>query len=75
VLGAGVALLLQRWLLTFALPILIVGLAAHAWGMFEKHRVESSGNIQRARWEKVLYWACWVGLGGLIAYVVASANR
>ena len=54
VLGAGVALLLQRWLVRFAVPILVVGLAVHAWGMFQKHRAESAEDVRRAPWESAL---------------------
>ena len=75
VLGGGVALLLQRWLVPFAVPILIVGLAVHAWGMFDKHRAESAGNVQRRPWENALYWACWLVLAGLITYVSLSSVR
>lgn len=75
VLGAGVALLLQRWLVRFAVPILIVGLAIHAWGMFQKRRAESAGNVRRAPWESALYWMCWASLAGLIAYIGLSSTR
>jgi hypothetical protein len=75
VLGAGVALLLRRWLVGFAVPILFVGLAVHACGMFQKHRVESAENVRRAPWESALYWACWASLAGLIAYIGLSSTR
>jgi ABC-type phosphate/phosphonate transport system permease subunit len=73
VLGAGLALLLLRWLAPFAVLIAIVGLAAHVWGMFTKHRIESAENVQRAPWESFVYWACWLILAGLIAYIAATA--
>lgn len=74
VLGAGVALLLERWLAAFAVPIIVVGLATHAWGMFDKHRIETTENVRRAPWENLVYWTCWLSLGGLIAYIAARAS-
>ena len=73
VLGAGVALLLERWLAPFAVLIAVVGLAVHAWGMFNKHRIESSEKVQRTPWEPYVYWTCWLVLAGLITYIAARA--
>lgn len=67
--------MLQHWLVPFVVPILAVGLVAHAWGMFDKHRAESAGNIRRAAWENGLYWSCWFALVALIAYLWLSSAR
>ena len=40
VLGAGIALLLAKALAPYAVAILLIGLGAHAYGMFEKHQLE-----------------------------------
>ena len=40
VLGAGLGLLFSNLLKPFTVPLLIVGLLTHAWGMFDKHRLE-----------------------------------
>jgi hypothetical protein len=68
VLGAGVGLLLDRWLAPLALPLLLAGMAVHAWGMYSRHRLESDSGVRRAKWEGPLYWLCWIGLVGLVAY-------
>jgi hypothetical protein len=73
VLGAGVALLLERWLGSFAILIAVVGLAVHAWGMFKKYRIESAESVQKTPWEGFIYWACWVVLAGLVAYIARKA--
>lgn len=68
VLGAGLGLLLARWLAPFAVPLLLAGIAVHAWGMFARHRLESRQGIVRAGWEDAAYWACWLTLAALLLY-------
>ena len=68
VLGAGAGLLLDRWLAPVAVPLLLIGVAAHAWGMYSRHRLESDSRALRARWEEPIYWLCWIGLAALLAY-------
>ncbi len=70
VLGGGIALILQEWLLGFAIPIMIIGLLVHSWGMFDKHRIERDADVRRASWENYLYWLCWVVLALLSGYVI-----
>lgn len=73
VLGGGVALMLQHWLLPFAIPIMIVGLVVHSWGMLDKHRIERATGVIRVYWEDWLYWLCWVVLAALFGYVLFAA--
>ena len=68
VLGAGVGLLLDRWLAPVALALVIAGAAAHAWGMYSRHRLDSSAGIARARWEEPVYWLCWLAIAAITAY-------
>ena len=68
VLGAGLGLLLARWLAPLALVLFLAGIAAHAWGMYARHRLESRAGVARARWEDPVYWTCWIALAGLLAY-------
>jgi hypothetical protein len=70
-LGAGLALLWRERLGSFAVPILVSGLVAHALGMYLKHRWERSA-MPLPRWVVTLYWACWAMLAGLVIYIVAS---
>jgi hypothetical protein len=75
VLGGGIALALQRWLVNLVLPMLVIGVAVHAIGMFDKHRTETAGNFRRAAWENTLYWVCWATLGALVLYIVVVSTR
>jgi hypothetical protein len=69
ILGAGIALLLANTLAGYALPILLLGLISHGVGMFQKHRLEQSGNL-RIWWAESLYWFCWLALVALLFYIV-----
>jgi len=72
VLGAGLALLLAEALAPYAVAILLVGLCAHAWGMFERHRLERQVRAARLWWVEALYWSCWFALAAL---AIAIATR
>lgn len=69
VLGAGMGVLLGAYLAGLALPILAIGLALHAWGMVDKHRLER-GEVA-VWWSTALYWLCWIGLAGFAVYALA----
>ena len=69
ILGAGVALLLAAWLKSYAIPLLVLGLAMHGWGMFDKQRLDVSSAPTRVWWAEALYWGCWVALVALALYV------
>jgi hypothetical protein len=56
---------------SFAVPILVSGLVAHAIGMYLKHQWERSTTLLQ-RWVIALYWACWALLAGLTVYILAS---
>lgn len=64
-LGAGFALLFADRLAPFAVLILSAGVVIHAIAMFGKRRMERRANLPRERWIDVLYWICWLALGGL----------
>lgn len=70
VLGAGLALLVPEVLDGYALPILVAGILVHGTGMTLKHRLESATR-EPVWWENVLFWACWVVLGLLAAWLLA----
>ena len=66
VLGIGIGALLGERLAGFGLLLLIAGAAAHAWGMFDKHRLERRAGAVDPWWSPAAYWGCW-GLLGLLA--------
>lgn len=72
ILGAGVALLFQEWLLPYAVPAVLVGMAAHGWAMFAKRRLERQAQVLQPAWERVAYWICWAMLIGLLGYVAVQ---
>lgn len=70
VLGGGLALLVPRVLAPYAVPILLIGLLGHAFGMFRKHQLEQRGTSIRIWWMEALYWLCWLILVVLLAIIV-----
>jgi hypothetical protein len=73
VLGIGIGALLSTWLRIFAVPVLLIGLLMHAWGMADKHRLEDA--TRRPAWSTALYWMCWLALAGIVIAVIARALR
>jgi hypothetical protein len=71
VLGVGLGSLLPEAERTLAPAILVAGLMAHAWGMFETHRLERATAVEVPAWAEVLYWACWAALAGLAVLIGA----
>jgi hypothetical protein len=70
VLGVGLGLILPEDVRTLAVPMLVVGILAHGWGMLETHRLDRASEVAPPRWAAVLYWGCWLALlalGVLIA--------
>ena len=72
VLGAGIALLLPAHARMYAVPILVIGLVMHAWGMWDKHRLETLSAAPRLWWAEVLYWGCWLLLVALVGALLLA---
>lgn len=75
VLGMGLGLLLASFLMPYAVAFLLVGLLMHAWGMFDKHRLETASSVSRPWWAALLYWVCWIALLLLVLYLAFSYLR
>ncbi len=69
VLGGGLALLFAAALQSYAVVLLLVGLFAHAWGMYDKHRLEHRRTSVRIGWVETLYWVCWLALAALLLVI------
>lgn len=69
VLGGGIALLFADVLRSYTGAILIAGLLAHAWGMFQKHQLEHQSTVARVGWVEGLYWLCWLILAALFLFI------
>jgi len=72
VLGLGIGVLAASSLGGLGWPILAAGLLLHAWGMTDKHRIETTQGAPRVWWSTLLYWICW---GFLIVLAAFTAWR
>ena len=75
VLGTGLGALFARFLGPAALAVLVAGLLLHAWGMYDKHRLERGSDAASVRYAAALYWLCWGLLALLVAYLALRALR
>ncbi len=71
VLGAGIGIVLARYLSGLGLPLLFLGGAMHAFGMWDMRRMERDGTLApRPFWSLLLYWICWLLMGGIAIYIL-----
>jgi hypothetical protein len=70
VLGVGLGTLLPRWFSPVAGLITVAGLSLHAFGMWDKHRLEALGGTDNPSWVVALYWVCWLLLAAVLAMLV-----
>ena len=54
-----------------AAVISVVGLSLHAFGMWDKHRLEGRDQAETSLWVVVLYWACWLLLAGVLEMLLS----
>jgi len=74
VLGVGLGALFPRWFGPTAGLITVAGLSLHAFGMWDKHRLEGVGQPAKPLWVVALYWVCWLLLAAVLAMLLFS-NR
>jgi len=67
VLGVGIGALFPNWFAPAAGVIAFAGLFLHAFGMWDKHRLERAGHGASPRWAVALYWVCWLLLVAVLA--------
>lgn len=73
ILGAGVGALLEHYIGSLAIGLVLIGIALHGWGMAARHRLES--NAALPAWSKVLYWGCWVGLAIVAGWILLDVLK
>jgi len=70
VLGIGLGALFARWISPVAGIVALVGVLVHAFGMWDKHRLEEQ-TANDSPFVTALYWVCWLMLAGVIVFVIA----
>jgi hypothetical protein len=70
VLGIGLGVLMAGRLQDLALPVLGSGIVMHAWGMYDKHRLERQVGAVEPSWAVRLYALCWLILAELLVWIV-----
>lgn len=75
VAGIGLGVLGAGFLMSVAIPILVIGLAAHLVGMAGRRRIQSAQLYRPAAWEQWAYWGCWAAIAGLTLIVAFRAAR
>ena len=69
VLGVGLGALFAQLFAPAAGVIALSGVITHAVGMWDKHRLEGQGHAVTEPWVTALYWACWLLLAGVVAFL------
>ena len=70
VLGVGLGALFAMWIAPAAVLVTLAGIGLHAFGMWDKHRLEATSDVATGRWLLALYWACWLLLAGTILFLI-----
>jgi hypothetical protein len=73
ILGVGIGALLAAHISKYSLPILLLGIVMHSWGMLDMRQMEKSGKMaSRPFWSLILYWICWMTLLVLIGMTITG---
>ena len=70
VLGVGLGALFTAWVAPAAGFITLAGVAVHAFGMWDTHRLETRTDSDTGRFVLALYWVCWLMLGGVLLHLM-----
>lgn len=73
VLGVGLGALFADWFASGAGLIVAAGATAHAFGMWDKHRLERHVDGADGQWIAALYWTCWLLLAGLVLFLIVRS--
>ncbi len=74
VLGIGLGALLPASVSALAIPVLALGAVMHAWGMYDKHRIEQAADAPEPLWHRLTYWLCWLLLAAGALAVLARVT-
>lgn len=67
-LGFGLGALVGAWLSAYASALIVFGALLHGWAMYARWRLER--NVALPLWSTILFWACWIALGALAAWLI-----
>jgi hypothetical protein len=70
VLGVGLGAPFPSLFGRLAGVITVVGLSLHAFGMWDKHRLETRSQAENPLWVVALYWVCWPLLAAVLAMLL-----
>ena len=69
VLGVGLGALFPQWFAPAAGVIALAGVITHAFGMWDKHRLEGQAHPGTEPWVAALYRVCWLLLAAVVAFL------
>ena len=72
VLGVGLGALFPEWFGPAARLILLAGVVAHAFGMWDKHRLDGQASAPSGPVVTLLYWICWLLLAGVVVFLLLA---
>jgi hypothetical protein len=75
VLGNRLGVLLADRLVGLGFAVLATGIAVHGWGMYDRRRQGRSQGTVDPWWANALYWACWIGLARMLAWIVIRSGK
>jgi hypothetical protein len=67
VLGVGLGALAPDWFASTAGFMVLAGVVVHAFGMWDKHRLEAQAQAESGPWVVALYWVCRLLLATVVA--------
>ncbi len=70
VLGAGLGALFSPWIRPAAGFVTLAGVFVHAFGMWDKHRLEADTTANSGPLVATLYWVCWLLLAGVLVFLI-----
>ena len=70
VLGIGLGALFADWIAPGAGVVALAGIVAHAFGMWDKHRLEAQTPRTGGPLVTALYWVCWLMLAGVVVFLI-----
>ena len=70
VLGVGLGALFPQWFARTALLLAVTGLVLHAFGMWDKHRIEAAHDAEGGPRVTALYWTCWLLLAAVVVVLL-----